>query len=525
MTKFNKIKAALAILTVPMFLVFVSPGSTSAAGPVIRQGTTASFAVLAASTITNTGATNISGTAGGDIGLYAGTSFTGSGTVTTTGVQHITDAAASTAQTDLVTAYNDLLVPTPTTLTNPDLAAQVILPGTYNTAAGTFSNSGHLTLDANNDPSAIFIFQAASTVITSTSSSMTLLRGAQACNVYWQVGSSATLGVTSTFIGHIYAQTSITANTGASIQGQLLARTGAVTLAGNTIVNDNCAPVPTPTPTVSTTPTPTPTVCTSVISNLRFTTGGSGTSTGKLDWTTTGGSGLYQYVGDASLYPAPFTYGTRTSSWNGSLVGMLPGTSYPVAVRFFADCGKVSQVSVIIINLASVTPTPTPVAPATLNVVKHVVNTYGGTASASDFTIHVTHNGVEVAGSPAVGADGAGHAYSLAPGTYLISETHVDGYYGTFAGTDPALGGNITADGLITLVSGQVATIVRTNYQVAPAYVPAPAPSASPVPPTPVTETGGKLPKTGSPWYNLLALGAGLVLLGGVGFGTKKVLR
>ena len=127
-----------------------------------------------------------------------------------------------------------------------------------------------------------------------------------------------------------------------------------------------------------------------------------------------------------------------------------------------------------------------------------------------------------------MGAGGVGHAYSLAPGTYLVSETHVDGYYGTFANTDPALGGNITADGLITVTSGEVATIVRTNYQVAPAYVPVPTPSALPVPatpPTPVTETGGKLPKTGSPWYNLLALAGGLILLGGVGLGTKKVLR
>jgi LPXTG-motif cell wall-anchored protein len=163
-----------------------------------------------------------------------------------------------------------------------------------------------------------------------------------------------------------------------------------------------------------------------------------------------------------------------------------------------------------------------------LIVIKHVVNTYGGTAVASDFIIHVTHNGSEVAGSPSAGVDGAGHSYTLAPGTYLVSETHVDGYYGTFANTDPALGGLITADGLITIASGQVATIVRTNYEVAPAYVPVPGPTANPAPatpPTPVTQTGGKLPKTGSPWFNLLALAAGLVLLGGVGLGTKKALR
>jgi hypothetical protein len=95
-------------------------------------------------------------------------------------------------------------------------------------------------LDAQGDPTAVFVFQAASTAITSVGSTMTLANGAQACNVYWRVGSSATIGVNSTFIGHVYALTSITANTGASITGQLLARNGAVTLDTNTITNNAC---------------------------------------------------------------------------------------------------------------------------------------------------------------------------------------------------------------------------------------------------------------------------------------------
>jgi len=351
--------------------------------------------------------------------LAPGSAFTGSATVTASGVQHIADATATTAQTDLATANKAVAAPTPTVRASAELASAVVTPGTYSTGSGTFANSGALTLDAQGDANVVFIFQAASTLITSAGSTMTLVNGAQACNVYWNVGSSATLGTNSTFVGHVYAMTSITANTGASVQGQLLARTGAVNLNANTITNSACA-------------------------------------------------------------------------------------------------------------TATPTPTATPVVPGTLIVIKHVVNTYGGTAVASDFTIHVKQYGTEVAGSPAVGADGAGHSYILAPGTYLVSETHVDGYYGTFANTDPALGGNITADGLITITSGQVATIVRTNYEVAPAYVATPGPSASPIPatpPTPVTETGGQLPKTGSPWYNLLALAGGLILLGGVGFGTKKALR
>ena len=433
MKKSNKVKVFTAVALLPLLAIFVNPASSIAAAPVITPGTTTTFGVLAATTITNTGPTVINGTAGGDIGLAPGSSFTGNTTVTASGVSHIADTAATTAQTDLVTAFNSISAPTPTVLASDELASHVITPGTYSTGSGAFANSGALTLDAQGDANAIFIFQASTTVITSAGSTMTLVNGAQACHVYWKVGSSATIGANSTFIGHIYALTTITANTGATVQGQLLARTGAVNLNANTITNSACAtPTPSPTPTVTPTVTPTP------------------------------------------------------------------------------------------------TPTVTPVVPGTLNVVKHVVNTFGGTAIASDFTIHVTHNGSEVAGSPAVGAGGVGHAYSLAPGTYLVSETHVDGYYGTFANTDPALGGNITADGLITVTSGEVATIVRTNYQVAPAYVPVPTPSALPVPatpPTPVTETGGKLPKTGSPWYNLLALAGGLILLGGVGLGTKKVLR
>ena len=230
----------IGLLVAGLVALIVSPSISSAAVPLIRQGTTSTYGVLAASTVTNTGPTTISGTAGGDVGLSPGTSYTGRESVTRSGVDHITDSAASVAQTDLVTAYNDLGVPAPTTLAAPDLAGQTIRPGTYSTAAGTFLNSGTLTLDAQGDPTAVFIFQAASTVTTSTGSSMVLANGAQACNVYWRVGSSATLGVDSRFIGHIYALTSITANTRATVSGQLLARNGAVTLDSNRIVNDAC---------------------------------------------------------------------------------------------------------------------------------------------------------------------------------------------------------------------------------------------------------------------------------------------
>jgi len=251
--KNRHVAKVIAVLSYVVVAAVLLPNVTSAENPTIRQGTTSTYGVLAATTITNTGATTISGTAGGDVGLSPGTSYTNTGTVTRSGSDQITTAAAAIAQTDLITAYNDVAAPTPTTLGAPDLAGQTLVPGTYATAAGTFANSGTLTLDAGGDPTAVFIFQAASTVITSTDSNMVLTNGAQACNVYWQVGSSATLGVNSTFIGHIYALTSITATTGAKIEGQLLARNGAVTLDSNTITNNSCVAAVTPTTTGPTT--------------------------------------------------------------------------------------------------------------------------------------------------------------------------------------------------------------------------------------------------------------------------------
>ena len=126
--------------------------------------------------------------------------------------------------------------------------------GAYKTASGAFllNGGGHVTFNAQGNPNAVFIIRAASTFTSSTNSSMNLINGAQACNIYWSIGSSATLAGGSFFLGHLYAHTSITLVTGAKVHGNLLAQIGAVTLDTNTIVNDNCGrvtvvkPVPTP---------------------------------------------------------------------------------------------------------------------------------------------------------------------------------------------------------------------------------------------------------------------------------------
>lgn len=237
---------ALCVLVVTMLTSL----ETTAAGPTIRQVTTSTYGVLAATTVTNTGSTTMSGTAGSDIGLSPGTSYTNTGTMTIGGTTHITDSAASIAKSDLVVAYNDLSIPEAVTLTNLDLGGQTLTPGVY-ASGSSLANSTNLTFNALGDSSAIFIIKAVSTVITSSASTMTLVNGAQACNIYWQVGSSATLGTNSTFIGHVYALTSITATTGATIYGQLLARNAAVTLDNNTIVNNACTAAAVATTTTS----------------------------------------------------------------------------------------------------------------------------------------------------------------------------------------------------------------------------------------------------------------------------------
>ena len=204
----------------------------------ILLGNASPFAVLAGSTITNIGPTSITG----DIGVSPGNAIVGFPPGVVVGTIHAGDGVALAAQTDLVTAYNTAAsAPSTANLTGIDLgffnAANPLPPGVY-----TFDSSagltGNLTLDAGGDPTAVWIFQIGSTLTTASGSSVTFLDGL-GCpgRVYWQVGSSATLGTTTDFIGNIFALTSITLTTGATINGRALARNGAVTLDSNIISN------------------------------------------------------------------------------------------------------------------------------------------------------------------------------------------------------------------------------------------------------------------------------------------------
>ncbi len=235
MKKLNK------VLGLPLLLTALMVGTTAfAVGPTkVNLGAADGFAILAGSTVTNTGSSVISG----DLGLSPGNAVTGFPPGTLNGSQHVADAAAVQAQTDLVTAFNDAAGRTPVSIVPTELGGTTKTAGIYASTDGTFGITGTLTLDAQGDPSAVFIFKTASTLITAGSSRVVLVNGAQACNVFWQVNSSATLGANSVLKGNILALTSATLTTGANVEGRVLARNGAVTLDTNTITRAVCAPV------------------------------------------------------------------------------------------------------------------------------------------------------------------------------------------------------------------------------------------------------------------------------------------
>lgn len=206
-------------------------------------GTAQSFAVLAGSTVTNTGATIVHGSLGVDPGL-AITGFPPG--LVIGGTVHAGDAVALQAQNDTTTAYVTLAGQAPTLdLTGMDLGGKTLTPGVYKFASSA-QLTGALTLDARNDPEAMFVFQIGSTLTTASDASVIVLNGGADCNVFWQVGSSATLGTTTAFKGNIVALTSITLNTGAAVSGRTLARNAAVTMDGNDISILGCTSLPPP---------------------------------------------------------------------------------------------------------------------------------------------------------------------------------------------------------------------------------------------------------------------------------------
>ena len=297
---------ALAIV-VGVGMVLVPAGAATADttinGPV-NLGTATPYGVLGASAVSNTGPSFVTG----DLGLSPQTSVTGFPPGTLVGAQHVADAVADQAQIDLTTAYTVAASLTPSTSGLGDLVDLSLTPGVY--SGQELSLSGDLTLAGS--ASSIWIFQAASTLITGSGSNIILTGGANACNVFWQVGSSATLGTSSTFVGTILANQSITATTLATVSSRLLADNGAVTLDSNVITAPTgCAPAG----TVSTSPTLTsaaPTTTGVVGTPYAFTVTSAGTPTATYTVTGSLPVGLTLNTATGAITGTPTTPGTYT---------------------------------------------------------------------------------------------------------------------------------------------------------------------------------------------------------------------
>jgi len=232
----SKMKNKYLILSAIMTLAgFSTQGQSS-----LILNSAGSFAVLGGSAVTSTGDTILNG----NLGVYPGTSITGFSPGIVNGVTYAGGPVAQQAEKDAVSAYNALKSETPIQdLSGQDLGTLILTPGVY-----FFSSSAQLTgtlvLNAQNDPNAIFVFQMGTTLTTATGASIDLINDAEADNVFWQVGSSATLGTGTSFYGSILADQSITMNTGASLSGRALALNAAVTLDDNIITVSTAVPEP-----------------------------------------------------------------------------------------------------------------------------------------------------------------------------------------------------------------------------------------------------------------------------------------
>jgi len=221
-------KLSLPVLSLASTLLVLGVSSASAQAIL---GTSQSFAVLGGSTVTNTGPSIIMG----NLGLSPGTAVTGFPPGIVLGAMHITDAVALQAQNDANTAFNTLAGTAPNfDLTGQDLGGLTLTPGVYSFATSA-QLTGALALDALGDESAVFVFQIGSTLTTASNSTVTVVNGASGCNVFWQIGSSATLGTATSFVGNILATASITVATAAVVSGRVIALNGAVTLDSNDI--------------------------------------------------------------------------------------------------------------------------------------------------------------------------------------------------------------------------------------------------------------------------------------------------
>jgi len=239
-TSILRVAAAALVCAATVLIGVAGAPNASAATLPVSLGTATNFAVLGGSTVTNTGLTTING----DLGVSPGTSVTGFPPGQVNGAIHANDGPAVQAESDLAVAYNDAAGRTSTATVGTELGGTTEPPGVYNSASGTFGITGTVTLDAQGDPNAVFIFKAVTTLTTAAASVVNLVNGAQSCNVFWQIGSSATLGASSILRGDLLAFTSITVGAGLTVDGRTLAVNGAVTLDTDTVTRATCSQPP-----------------------------------------------------------------------------------------------------------------------------------------------------------------------------------------------------------------------------------------------------------------------------------------
>jgi hypothetical protein len=230
-------RARHAGIALALVFAFAIPAAAQAAP--VNLATVNPFVVLGGTTVTNTKASVLNG----DLGVAPGTALTGFDVAVVHGATHANDGVAKTAQADLTTAYNvaaEQPVSGGNNLSNTDLGERTLTPGAYGFTSSA-QLTGALTLDAKGDPDAQFVFEIAEGLTTAPASSVVLVNGASPCNVFWQVGSSATLDTTTAFQGNLMALTSISLNNGASVIGRVLARNGQVSLIDNVLTRPLCA--------------------------------------------------------------------------------------------------------------------------------------------------------------------------------------------------------------------------------------------------------------------------------------------
>jgi hypothetical protein len=247
--RFDLRRGRLAGIALAMVVIFALPAAAQAAP--VGLGTAGPFVVLGGTKVTNVGPSVLNG----NLGISPGTELEGFGLpAVINGSTHATNEVAAKAQLDLTTAY-DVAAGQPVLpvndLSGTDLGERKLSPGTYRYNAAALL-TGALTLDAEGDPNAEFVFQIGSQLTTESASSVLLVNGASPCNVYWQVGSSADLGTTTSFQGSLMALTSISLKNGATVLGRMLARNGQVSLINNVLTRPLCATGSTPPPSEET---------------------------------------------------------------------------------------------------------------------------------------------------------------------------------------------------------------------------------------------------------------------------------